>query len=43
MRYLNIVMLVMMIIYESNYTNSNKREANRDEQSLFDESQGEVL
>ena len=29
--------------YESNYTNSNKREANRDEQSLFDESQGEVL
>ena len=27
--------------YESNYTNSNKREENRNEQSLFDESQGE--
>ena len=29
--------------YESNYTNSNQREENRDEQSLFDESQGDNL
>ena len=29
--------------YESNYTNSNKREENRDEQSLFDEEQDNNL
>ena len=29
--------------YESNYTNSNKREENRDEQSLFDDDQNEIL
>ena len=29
--------------YESNYTNSNKREENRNEQSLFDEDQNAIL
>ena len=29
--------------YESNYTNSNKREENRDEQSLFDDDPNEIL
>ena len=28
--------------YESNYTNSNKREENRDEQSLFDDEPNEI-